>query len=462
MDEKNNSNKFYNIIWRWHFYAGLFVIPFLLILATTGMAMMFLAYFDGRDGENIKVSVPTNPITLSLKEQSSKTLLDYPNSKLIELITAVENDRANVFRIKLEDTSNKLIAINPYNGDIIDSWQRRSGWYDLVDSIHSDLLLGTTGDRILEITAGFSFILIISGFYLWWPRNKGINFAFIPNLSLKGRAFWMELHKIIGLYISIFFVLFLLSGMSWTGIWGGKIVQAWSTFPAEKWKNVPLSDKTHLSLTNGSAQGMPWAIEQTKLPISGSNIGTEGVLKNEIIDIDSIVRLATRLGFEQRYRISFPQEETSVWTINQDTMDGDADNPFADKTVHIDRYTGKVLAKVTFDDYSIAGKTMAVSIPLHMGLVTVWNLIINTLICLFLIVLCISGIILWWKRRPKGSGFKLSAPTAPTYLAHFKGAMLVTLALSLFFPLVGLTLITVLVLDIFIFSKIGFIKKFLN
>jgi len=272
----------------------------------------------------------------------------------------------------------------------------------------------------------------------------------------------MELHKIIGLYISIFFVLFLLSGMSWTGIWGGKIVQAWSTFPAEKWKNVPLSDKTHLSLTNGSAQGMPWAIEQTKLPISGSNIGTEGVLKNEIIDIDSIVRLATRLGFEQRYRISFPQEETSVWTINQDTMDGDADNPFADKTVHIDRYTGKVLAKVTFDDYSIAGKTMAVSIPLHMGLVTVWNLIINTLICLFLIVLCISGIILWWKRRPKGSGFKLSAPTAPTYLAHFKGAMLVTLALSLFFPLVGLTLITVLVLDIFIFSKIGFIKKFLN
>ncbi|MBK8272029.1 MAG: PepSY domain-containing protein [Sphingomonadales bacterium] len=31
-----NSTELYRTIWRWHFYAGLFVIPLILILATTG------------------------------------------------------------------------------------------------------------------------------------------------------------------------------------------------------------------------------------------------------------------------------------------------------------------------------------------------------------------------------------------------------------------------------------------
>ena len=31
----------YRTIWRWHFYAGLFVIPLILILATTGAIYLF-------------------------------------------------------------------------------------------------------------------------------------------------------------------------------------------------------------------------------------------------------------------------------------------------------------------------------------------------------------------------------------------------------------------------------------
>src|SRR3546814_11937732 len=31
----------YRTIWRWHFYAGLFVIPFVLLLAVTGEAYLF-------------------------------------------------------------------------------------------------------------------------------------------------------------------------------------------------------------------------------------------------------------------------------------------------------------------------------------------------------------------------------------------------------------------------------------
>ena len=33
---ENRGRAIYATIWRWHFYAGLFVIPFVLLLAVTG------------------------------------------------------------------------------------------------------------------------------------------------------------------------------------------------------------------------------------------------------------------------------------------------------------------------------------------------------------------------------------------------------------------------------------------
>jgi uncharacterized iron-regulated membrane protein len=451
--ESKDSESLYRAVWRWHFYSGLFVAPFMLILAVTGLAMMYIGYFDGRDGEKITIPVPEHIETMSLQKQSDIVLSKHQGSSIIEWIRAPQEDRVNVFRIKSSEGTQEMVAINPYTGDIVENWQRRQGWYDLADNIHSDLLIGTTGDRILEIVAGFGIVLLISGIYLWYPRQRKAN---------TNQSIFKKIHSQVGIYLSVFLFLFLLSGMSWTGVWGAKLVQAWSTFPAEKWSKIPLSDKTHASLNHTVSEGMPWALEQTKLPASGSNEGLEGTLNKEKVDIDSIQRLASRLGYEGRYRVSFPKGEQGVWTINQDTMNSDAPNPFSDKTTHVDRYTGKVLAKVTFDDYSLAGKTMAVSIPLHMGLVTIWNLIINTIICLGFMVLAITGVIMWWKRRPKNSGFKLVAPKAPTSLPHYKNAMVLMLLVSLAFPLVGITLICVLLLDIFVVSKISFLKKIFN
>jgi len=41
-----NSTELYRTIWRWHFYARLFVIPLILILATTGAIYLFKPQLD--------------------------------------------------------------------------------------------------------------------------------------------------------------------------------------------------------------------------------------------------------------------------------------------------------------------------------------------------------------------------------------------------------------------------------
>ena len=43
---KQPKPNFYNLAWRWHFYAGLFVAPFMVMLALTGIIYLFKPQLD--------------------------------------------------------------------------------------------------------------------------------------------------------------------------------------------------------------------------------------------------------------------------------------------------------------------------------------------------------------------------------------------------------------------------------
>jgi uncharacterized iron-regulated membrane protein len=122
-------------------------------------------------------------------------------------------------------------------------------------------MIGVTGDRMIEIAASLAMVLVATGLYLWWPRDTSFGRALIPNFAARGRALWKTLHATVGAWVSIILIFFLISGLSWAGIWGGKLMQAWNTFPAAKF-DAPLSDSTHASMNHGSATEVPWTLEQ--------------------------------------------------------------------------------------------------------------------------------------------------------------------------------------------------------
>lgn len=450
------TEKFYFAAWRWHFYAGLYVIPFMIMLAVTGLMMMFITQFDGRDGE--KIAIIPGESTLSLSEQS-RIATDAVPGTVVEWIGPKADDLATVFRIKTE-AGQQMVALNQYTGKVVATWDRRAGWYDLADNIHSTLLIGDTGDRLIEIAAGLALVLVLTGLYVWWPRGNFAS-ALVPNLRARGRALWKSLHAVTGFWMSALLIVFLISGLAWAGIWGGKFVQAWSTFPAAKWDNVPLSDDTHASMNHGATNDVPWALEQTPMPASGSDAGITGIPDGTAVTIDSVVILGRVLGMEGRFRVAYPRGETGVWTINRDSMSSDSTDPFVDRTIHIDQHTGKILADVKYEDYSWAGKSMAVGIPFHMGLMGTWNFILNVVFCLSVIFLSVSGVVMWVKRHPSRAG-RLAAPPMPADLPFWKGAVLVGLFTSLAFPLVGLTLLAVLAFDVLLLSNLPALKRALS
>jgi len=454
--QNTTAQKFYFAAWRWHFYAGIFVIPFLIILAVTGLMMMFITQFDGRDGEKIAVAVEGKALPVS--QQAEVALAEVPG-QVVEWIGPKAEDLATVFRIKT-DAGQRLVAVDPYAGEVLEIWDRRAGWYDLADNIHSTLLIGTTGDRILEIAAGLSLVLVFTGLYLWWPRGNALA-AFVPNLKARGRALWKSLHAVVGFWMSLLLVVFLVSGLSWAGVWGGMIVQPWSSFPAEKWDNVPLSDETHASMNHGHQNDVPWALEQTPMPASGSEAGIEGVPPGTPINIDALVALGSALDMTGRFRVAYPGGEDGVWTLNRDSMSSDSTDPVNDRTVHVDRYSGKILADVRYQDYSLMGKSMAIGIPFHMGLMGTWNFVLNLVFCLSVIFVCVSGVVMWVKRRPRRAG-RLAAPPMPAELPVWKGAVLIGLFTAMAFPLVGLTLLAVLAIDLLLISNIPAMKRVIS
>lgn len=458
--DPQSPNRLYFAAWRWHFYAGLFVIPFLLMLAVTGFFMMLFTTWLPEYGDRISIAPAAQ--TLPLDDQSFTALMAVPGATTVTgYVAPYDPTTPALFKVANgEETT--VVALNPYTGEVLRQTGDEATWNAFLEEIHGTLLIGTTGDRLIEIAAGLGLLLVATGLYLVWPRRAGGAKAMvIPDLTAKGRALWKSLHQMTGTWIALILVLFLITGLAWAGIWGERIVQAWSTFPAEKWDAVPLSDETHASLNGRGQKEVPWGLEQTPLPESGSTAGVTLLPEGTVVDLAAMEVIARSLGLEGRYQVAFPADATGVWTLSQDSMSYDGNSPLADRTVHVDQYTGKILADVGYADYSLAAKGMAVGIALHEGQVGLLNFLLNTLFCAAVVFTCISGVVMWWKRRPAGA-FRLAAPPLPENVPLARGVMLIALAFALIFPLLGLTILAVLATDLLVLSALPPLKRLVS
>jgi uncharacterized iron-regulated membrane protein len=452
------ASSFYALAWRWHFYSGLYVVPFLLMLALTGLVMVYFTGFQNRFGQNIHITPSATPAPVSAQVQA--VLASHPGASLKEYVTPKAPDLP-AWVVIAQGERTQAVAVDPGTRAILNAVDKDHTVFAWAEKIHGTLLLGDFGDRLIEIAAGLAVVMLVTGLYLWWPR-QGTRWGAVlkPDFAAQGRLWWKSLHASVGFYGSVVLALFLLTGHAWTGIWGGKMVQPWSSFPADKW-DAPKSDATHASLNPAGLHEVPWGLEQTALPASGSAAGRAGIPAGSVVNLDSVHRLGQALGFSRQFHIATPQDERGVYTLSADTMSGDLQIPTHDRTVHVDRYSGRVLADVAYADYPPMAKFMAVGIALHQGDLGWWNALLNIVFCLGIVFLGISGIVVWWLRRPHAAG-RLGAPPAPRDPALWKSGALVMLATAIAFPMAGAVLLGGLLLDYALISRVAALKHRLS
>lgn len=475
------NKQFYVSIWRWHFFAGLYVVPFILMLSLTGLLMLVSPWIDDwQYGQNlIQVEVPADPYTMKISADSqlATVIKAYPDLIAAQYVPPVNPEQSSVFKMRGENFSTLFVFVNPYSGEILGDFKSADRWYSIADDIHGTLMLGSFGDLLIELSAGLMIFLVLSGLYLHWPRSRdAIKSMAVPNVIIQlfrldflnpknvrnvltkeyvSRTTWKAIHSSLGFYLTIFILFFALTGLAWTGIWGQQLVQPYSSFPEEKkassWHSNKNFKVTHERLNDGHLNEIPWSLEQVSLP--QSTIFTTA----QPVSLDQIVEQGLKLNFQlsetNRFRVALPLHSSGVYTLMSIASSRDVVNPQNDRTVHIDQYSAEILADIRWQDYNFVAKAMALGIPLHKGTLGGWNILLAGFVCLLLIVLSVTGFVLWWRRKPTG---QLGIPRAVGINAVKRGEkmmLVVALLVAIAFPITGIAMAVFGFIDVYVWCR---------
>jgi uncharacterized iron-regulated membrane protein len=428
------SQRLYRAIWRWHFFAGLLVVPFMISLAVTGGLYLFNDEIDA-SLFRYRNYVAVADTQLLPSELAAKAVAAVPGSSLASYRVPAGEDRSARVTLSTE-AGRTLVFLDPYTGAVLDTLGAAEEFNQVVEDLHSLDYFGTSFERIIEIVAGFAVVLVLTGIYLWWPRSQtgGV-------LSVRGRparrVFWRDLHAVTGIVAGVLILFLALSGLLWSGFWGSK-VNGYLTangmgYPAGLWENVPKS----MLITTDVVPKASWLMENAPVPAS---VTTDGQQALPPIGLDRAVTIASAAGMLPGYELAPPSSENGVYTAS--IYPGELE---FERTIHIDQYSGERLVDIAFADYPATGKAIEWSVNVHMG--REWGLLNQLLMLgasLAVILSSVTAVVMWWKRRPSG---RIGVPPAPKEKRVYIGLWLIAGVFGLVFPLTGLAILAMIAFD---------------
>lgn len=431
---KNNS-ALYIRVWRWHFFAGLLCLPILLSLAITGSLYLFKTEINDWIYHNERFVTPSVQQPLSLQSLTQRVLDEYPGELALIQMPADDNRSLGVI-VKQPHGEQVQIMMNPNTGEILGAHLVSQQWELLVKQIHSLTLVGTWANWLVEIVAGWTIVSIVTGFYLWWPRGKKPNIISVRE-SPKRRIWWRDVHALTGLLGGGIILFLALTGMPWSAFWGqqfGKITTTYGLgFPKYLWAAIPQSN-----IPLETQGDVPWTLGKTTLPTSISEQSSRAVVP---VGLDQARHIFDQAGLNAGYSIRLPMGATGVYTALQFPADATQE-----RVVHLDQYSGKVLIDTGYAEYGAVAKVTEWGTSTHQG--KQYGLISQLMMltgCIALILLVISSVTMWWKRRPSGQLF--ASPPKRQDSKVTRNVAIITIVLGILFPLLGASMILVFIFD---------------
>lgn len=431
--QKAGGSALYGRVWRWHFFAGLLCLPVLLSLAITGSLYLFKGEINDWLYHDERFVTPSAQPAISLESITNQVVQEYPGEvKLIQ--TPADHQRSLAVLIRQPHGETVQVLVNPYTGQTLGAHAESQQWELVVKQLHSLILVGTWANWLVEIVAGWTIVLVITGLYLWWPRSKSANIIQVRESPAR-RVWWRDVHALTGLFGGGVILFLALTGMPWSAYWGqqfGKISTAYGLgFPTYLWAKIPQS-----GVPLETQGDVPWTLEKTPLPISEQ---LQSVLSP--IGLDKARQLSDLAGFKPGYSIRLPIGPMGVYTALQFPADATQE-----RVIHIDQYSGKILIDTGYPEYGVVAKVTEWGTSVHQG--KQYGLASQLIMfagCIALIVLVISSVTMWWKRRL--SGKLVASPPKRQNHKVTRNIAGITLVLGVVFPLLGASMIAVLIFD---------------
>jgi uncharacterized iron-regulated membrane protein len=418
----------YAAVWRWHFYAGLFVLPFVLILSVSGSIYLFKPQIDRweeRAFRNLGTQAAVSP-----DRQMEAAKAAYPAASFHHYrLPRAPGDSAMV-QLVLAGGGQREVFVSP-QGRVLGAFDPEARLSATVSRIHGSLLLGKWGDWLVELAASWTIVMIATGLYMWWPRPFRAGGTFWPRLSLRGRPFLKDLHRVTGFWIAGLVLVMLASGLPWASSWGSAFkwarAEAGLVKGAQNWKvGAPSGHAGH------AGHHSP-ATPPADPPAAGMKL-SEAVAKAQAENMAFPV-----LVLPPRTTQRFGPPTGADWTVKSEPQ-----NRPLGRQVTFDAATGAETGRTGFADQHVVDRVVNTGIAWHEGqLFGLANQLIGVATALALIAISIAGLLMWLKRRPQGA---LGAPP-PARGARLRWAIAALVVAGLLLPLFGASLIALFLVD---------------
>ena len=164
-------NGFYNLLWKSHFLAGIVVVPFVILLSVTGIIYLFKDNYEKSILQSYSAYEPKGK-SLSYEQQLHIAQINWLKTPEAIVVSKSQNQSTQFTSGRFSHKSS--IYVNPSNGAVLGKVNVSETNMHKVRKLHGELLLGSFGTKIIELVASWMFVLILTGIYLFWPRERGI------------------------------------------------------------------------------------------------------------------------------------------------------------------------------------------------------------------------------------------------------------------------------------------------
>lgn len=433
--------------WRWHFYASFLVIPVLAVLAVTGLIYLFRFQLEPALHPDLMripapmAGMPMAPYDEQLeivdaalaaegREGASVVLMTEP-------LTATSPTR---FTVTLADESTRGYFVDPYALQVLGSLNPDRTLSGAAVLLHGELMVGLPGALVMELGACWAIVMALTGYYLfvrgWRARLRAARQGGRP-----AKMRW--LHSVVGAVAGVALLGLLVSGLPWTELWGQTTQRLATANGTSFWSDDhgALSEPGSTldeSLPHSHAERVPWGLEDQPRPQSeGPRTG------GSVANLDTAVAVAAREGLPRPYTVVLPDGTDGTFSVLAYAFG----SPSLEQTLHIDRYGGQAVSAYGYEQYTALAKTVSHGIALHEGRhFGVVNLVLSAAMCLGILFLCVTGPLLWWRRRPRGES-RLGAPRGRMPLRATPLLAAAVVALGVFLPMFGISLACALLAD---------------
>ncbi|MEM9346029.1 MAG: PepSY-associated TM helix domain-containing protein [Planctomycetota bacterium] len=423
-------------VWRWHFYAGLILAPIILAVTVTGMIYIWADEWEATVNRDLFIAEHVGAKAVTIDEQVDKVREAYPDADLT-LFSIGGPGRTNQVHWKTKEGYHRYVYLHPTTGEIQGTRNHNRSFMPIMRKAHRTLFLGTTGRVLIELATSWTVILLLTGVYLWWPRPLNrVAGVWLPRLKRsKPYLFWRDLHSVPSAYITVFAVIIVFTGLFYTLASGSLMkLSTYGTSEMVTQLRNPPAVSTDQPIPPASRQQIVEAVRDAR-----------GIEAMALVapHADSDGRHITPDDYDAETPVHFDE----LWLVQF----GNKDKPNTRGIVQVDPYSAEIVQTLDYENADAGVIVASYMYPLHVGSIFgTPTKILATLTCLLIIAMTITGIVMWWVRRPKGrSGFM---PLPDRYRWPIAWWLVIVLS-SVVMPVFALSLIVVALLERAIWLK---------